>query len=178
MTQIHVTINTTYVDASNNSIKRVTCGKNLIILRLNLRYNQLRNLQCIPKMVYLTNLDLSYNQLTSLSKVRLSKLTKMMYLNLLGNQLKNPGARLFSAYTGLNSLQIESLANYTVIKTFLPKLYSLCFLTKNFNCTQVESIAKVLRAQKIRFTFVAEYTNITSFKCRIPSSEFNKNPVT
>lgn len=174
--KLNIMTTSTFVDANNNKIDKIICAKNPSIVYLSLNYNQLKTLQCIPKMVNITNLNLAFNQFTALSKQRLLKMAKMKYLNLIGNKLTNPGVRLFTGMPSIQTLQIEKLKNYSILKQSFPYITNLVLETKHMKCAEVEDVAKVLRAQKITIKFFEGYGDLKGFQCRIPASEFNKNP--
>jgi Leucine-rich repeat (LRR) protein len=177
LNMINITEGTENIYASNNSITRIGCIGNMSGVQvLSIKQNKLRGIQCIGKMHQLTNLDISNNLFAKLSRKRFLQFTKMKYLDVFNNAIKNSKPRVFSGSKQLQTLSIDKLLNYKPLKKMFPKLASLSLSTMNWTCNDTENVAKLLRPQSISIQFQDEYVKLKSFKCRIPSSQFNLNP--
>jgi Leucine-rich repeat (LRR) protein len=176
--KVHITENTLIIDLAKNNLNKITCAKNMSgIQRIDISNNKMKGIKCISRMSGLKNLDISDNLFSGFSKARFQKFTKLWYLDVQGNNLKNPRPRIFSDSNSLLSIKIDKMQNYATLRKFFPKLYDIWLSTANWTCNEIERVASVLRPQKITINF--NYVNLSStgLKCRIPYSEFNKNPV-
>jgi Leucine-rich repeat (LRR) protein len=171
----NITANTINMDVSNNGISRIGCIGNMsAVERMTISGNKLKGIQCISKMKSLTNLDLSNNKLSSLNRNRFSHFTNLRYLVISGNAIKNSRPRVFFGSKKLLTLTINKLLNYRPLRQMFPNLIQLTLNTKDWTCNETENVAKILRPQKISIQFDGEYGGgMNSFKCRMPSSNFN-----
>lgn len=168
----------TELNLGDNKISRLQCQKYPAMARLYLKNNNLKNYLCVRRMVNLTNLDMSSNSLTFVTRVPFKKLKKMRYLTLTGNSFKRPLRPVaLQDLKELKALEAPLLFNYRNLRKLFPQMGSITLETMNWTCSRVQNVSNVLRPQKIGIQFNDEFTNLKNFRCRIPSGQFNAGNV-
>lgn len=161
---------------ANNSLEKLTCANTLNVTGFYGQDNNLKNMKCIRKMTKLVNLDLSNNKLTKLSRKSFAQLNKIWYFHIHGNRIKNPFPIVFFGMKEVFRIKIDRMQNYKNLRKNFPKLYAVNLQTKDWNCTRIGNVAKILKQQKIGMGSIERFdSNQKNLKCRIPVEEFMKN---
>lgn len=146
---IFITKKTRNVLLANNKIDRVNCATDLSIIGFHAFNNSISNFRCIRNMKNITNINLSFNNLTIVGKPAFKNLVNLKEVNLIGNKLKFLWPRIFIPATKIETIYAEFFNNYRNLKLMLPKIWRVELKTKFWNCTYFDEVMGILKNQKI-----------------------------
>lgn len=116
--------------------------------------NALTNFNCIRDMINLTELCVSNNKFPRPAQDVFMKMKMLRSLEMF-NQTKflKTTVKSFSPLKALTILRVDRLINFQNIRQILPSLYQVGLTTKTWNCSYQTRITKVLKQQKISFSY-------------------------
>lgn len=107
----------------------------------------------IKDLKNLEHLHLHYNNLTQLKESDFTNLTSLKKLIINKNLIEDLTVQIFAGAKNLTNLYVQNFTSYENINSTLPKLKSLMLSTDHWNCTYLESVARILNNQNIYLDF-------------------------
>ncbi len=177
--QIFISRSVQYVDVYRNRIENVVCDEtgSSQLMYLDMVNNSLTELGCIGSLRKLHTLYLSFNNFGMLKQSSFAALTelstlslrsanismlenvvfthqnKLQNLDISDNRMGNKAMQTLPAWRNLQFLNVEgnnmTEFPYDILKTELPRLYSIRIGDNDFNCTYLELAIKKLNGDKI-----------------------------
>ena len=137
------------------------------------RNNLLKNMNCIKRLSNLTELDLSNNKFTQISKNTFANLQSLTDLNFSFNKFKKLGPQMFATAKSLMVLKVDKFGGYKLVRKMSASLRELSLTTRFWDCTFVSTVAELLNKQRIMMKF-NENKNVGNFTCPKSYREINK----
>lgn len=171
---INISSSFTKLQFKSNRVASLICADKLNMKTLDASNNSLTSMNCIKKMINITDLNLSFNKFHKLSKMSFGNLKLLSKLDLSYNLIKKLGLQIFSPLVSLKTLKVDKLIVYKKIHDKIPKLTDLSLTTKLWNCTYIQGIASTINVDNVTLNYNSMTTDTSVPVCDMKSSVVNK----
>ena len=145
----------------------------MLIVYLGATNNSLQNLGCIRNMTQLSALNLSKNKISKLVKSMFVNLKKLQTLDLSYNPIMKVTPTMFAPLIKLGDLSIDKMSGIENIREQMAALQFISLTTTTWNCSALLLVAKIYNSQKVSLSMNTPLIGKAAV-CALHSYEINK----